>query len=52
MSQTEILTSQAYIDLRLATKELRNNHAILYDMIQKNLEKIVKPRSSHTNTMF
>eukprot|EP01126_Amoeba_proteus_P055257 TRINITY_DN6848_c0_g1_i1.p1 TRINITY_DN6848_c0_g1~~TRINITY_DN6848_c0_g1_i1.p1 ORF type:complete len:213 (-),score=31.03 TRINITY_DN6848_c0_g1_i1:135-773(-) len=46
------LDEKVYIDLHMSTKDLRNNHAILYDMIQKNLEKIMKPRSSHTSSMF
>jgi len=40
------LDEKEYIDLKLAYKELRNNYAILYDMITKNLEKIEQPRST------
>jgi hypothetical protein len=40
------LDEKEYIDLRLAWKDLRNNYAVLYDMILKNFEKIVRPRSS------
>jgi len=41
-----------YTDIITGMRDLRNNYAGLYDSIQKNLEKIVKPRSSHTSNMF
>jgi len=46
------LDEKTYIDLRCALRELRNYYATLYDMIQKNLEKIEKPRTSHSGSMF
>lgn len=38
--------------LKVCGVDLRNNYAILYDTIQKNIEKIMKPRSSNTNSMY
>jgi proteasome activator subunit 3 (PA28 gamma) len=47
------LDEKEYINLRLCCLDLRNNYAILYDMISKNLEKIKTPRSSnHMATML
>jgi proteasome activator subunit 3 (PA28 gamma) len=36
-----------FINLRMCCMDLRNNYAILHDMIMKNLEKIKMPRSSN-----
>jgi len=41
-----------YADNRLSSIDLRNNLAIVYDLITKNLDKIVKPRTSHMLEMF
>jgi len=41
-----------YTDIITGMRDIRNHYAGLYDSIQKNLEKIVKPRSSHTAAMF
>jgi hypothetical protein len=38
--------------LRLNAIDLRNNYAILYDMIHKNMDKIMKPRSSNTTLLY
>jgi len=47
------LDEKEFINLKLCCLDLRNNYAILYDMITKNLEKIRTPRSSnHHTTMF
>jgi len=47
------LDEKEFINLRLCCMDLRNNYAILYDMITKNLEKIKTPRSSnHMTTMI
>lgn len=32
--------------------DLRNNYAIIYDLLSKNIEKLVNPRSSNTSTMY
>jgi len=47
-----LLDEKQYLDVRLAYKDLRNNYAILDDVVQKNLDKLMKPRSSHTSNMF
>ena len=39
------LDQKEYLSLCMTLKELRNNYSILHDMISKNWEKIVKPRS-------
>jgi len=41
------LDEKEWINLRLCCLDLRNNYAILHDMIIKNLEKIKTPRSSN-----
>eukprot|EP01099_Mayorella_cantabrigiensis_P008570 TRINITY_DN807_c0_g5_i1.p1 TRINITY_DN807_c0_g5~~TRINITY_DN807_c0_g5_i1.p1 ORF type:complete len:268 (+),score=53.65 TRINITY_DN807_c0_g5_i1:112-915(+) len=42
-----------YLNLRCFCIDLRNNYAILHDMIVKNLEKITKPRASnHMESLF
>jgi proteasome activator subunit 3 (PA28 gamma) len=47
------LDEKEYINLKLCCLDLRNNYAILYDMITKNLEKIRTPRSSnHLSSLF
>lgn len=37
---------------RLLFIDLRNNYAILHDIIVKNLDKIRKPRSSHHSSLY
>lgn len=32
--------------------DLRNNYAILHDLLSKNLEKLVNPRSEHASSMY
>jgi len=47
------LDEKEFINLRLCALDLRNNYAILNDMIIKNLEKLKRPRSSnHMQHMF
>jgi len=47
------LDEKEYVTLRLCALDLRNNFAILHDMITKNLEKLKKPRASnHLSTIF
>jgi len=47
------LDEKEYINLRMCCMDLRNNYAILHDMILKNLEKIKTPRSSnHMSQIF
>jgi len=47
------LDEKEFINLRMCCMDLRNNYAILHDMILKNLEKIKTPRSSnHMSHIF
>lgn len=46
------LDEKQYVSMRLVLCELRNHYATLHDMITKNLEKIKKPRSSNSETMY
>ena len=39
-------------NLRLCAVDLRNNVAILFDVISKNLDRIKKPRSSNNASMY
>eukprot|EP00126_Sphaerothecum_destruens_P006090 Sdes_comp19208_c0_seq2m10077 len=49
----EELDEKELLNLKLCLIDLRNNYAILYDMITKNMEKIKKPRSTNLhNTMY
>lgn len=32
--------------------DLRNNYAVIWDLLVKNLEKLLHPRSSNTDTMY
>jgi len=41
------IDEKEFINLRMCCMDLRNNYAILHDMILKNLEKIKTPRSSN-----
>ncbi len=44
------LDEREFATLRLACTELRNNYAILHDIILKNIEKIKQPRSGDHHT--
>lgn len=41
------LDQKEYVSLKLCCADLRNNYAILHDVITKNWEKIKKPRSTN-----
>jgi len=41
-----------YSDMITGFRDLRNNYAGLYNILQKNFDKIIKPRSSHSAAMF
>jgi len=43
------LDEKHYLQLQLSCLDLRNNYAVLHDMITKNLEKIVAPRGNGDN---
>jgi len=47
------LDEEKYVSLQLCMLDLRNNYAILHDMITKNLDKIKTPRrSDHLASIF
>ncbi|GAB6020067.1 hypothetical protein CHUAL_002806 [Chamberlinius hualienensis] len=46
------LDEKEFLSLRLVLCELRNHYSTLHDLVTKNLEKIKKPRSSNTDTMY
>lgn len=46
------LDEKEFISLRFVILELRNHYASLHDIIMKNLDKIKKPRSSNTDSMY
>jgi len=46
------LDEKEFLSMRLVVSELRNHYAALYDLISKNWEKIIVPRSSNTDNMY
>eukprot|EP01137_Pigoraptor_chileana_P016776 Opistho-2@73864 len=46
------LDEKEYTNLRMCIVDLRNNYAILNDMIHKNIDKIRKPRNTNTQTLY
>jgi len=47
------LDEKEFLSLRLVLSEVRNHYATLYDLITKNIEKIVKPRTTnHAHSMY
>eukprot|EP01128_Nolandella_sp_AFSM9_P006316 TRINITY_DN3221_c0_g1_i1.p1 TRINITY_DN3221_c0_g1~~TRINITY_DN3221_c0_g1_i1.p1 ORF type:complete len:244 (-),score=77.21 TRINITY_DN3221_c0_g1_i1:34-765(-) len=46
------LDQKQEVELRLAFKDLRNNYALVDDLVMKNIEKLTKPRSSNMSAMF
>jgi len=46
------LDEKEFVSLRLILCELRNQYSSLHDVIQKNLEKIKKPRTAHNDHLF
>ena len=47
------LDDKEFINLKYCTLDLRNNYAILHDIITKNLEKLRTPRnSSHLSSIM
>ncbi|CAM9683840.1 unnamed protein product [Heterosigma akashiwo] len=41
-----------YVNLKITALDLRNNYIIMYDLLHKNLERILKPRSSAGQEMM
>ncbi|XP_074602744.1 proteasome regulator gamma [Brevipalpus obovatus] len=48
---TEI-DEKEWLHLQLVCKEVRNHYNVLFDLITKNWEKLICPRSSNADTMF
>jgi len=46
------LDQKEYINLKLSCLDMRNNLAIVYDMLTKNIDKITKPRTSHSHSLY
>lgn len=46
------LDEKEYVNMVMSIKELRNNYSILHDMINKNWDKISKPRSEAAMAMY
>jgi len=46
------LDEKEFLSLRIVLSEVRNHYAALYDLITKNMEKIVRPRSSNTENLY
>jgi len=46
------LDEKEFVSLRLILCELRNQYSSLHDVIQKNLDKIKKPRTAHNDHLF
>jgi proteasome activator subunit 2 (PA28 beta) len=46
------LDEKEYINMCMTIKELRNNYSILHDMISKNWDKIRKPRSESSMSIY
>lgn len=40
-----------WINLKFSTLEMRNNYSMLYELLHKNWEKVVKPRAADSNRM-
>ena len=48
----EELDSKQFVSLRFMLSENRNHYCTMADLINKNMEKIRKPRSSHSAPMY
>jgi len=46
------LDEKEFLSLRIVVSEVRNHYAALYDLITKNMEKIVRPRSSNAENLY
>jgi hypothetical protein len=46
------LDEKEYINMVMTIKELRNNYSILHDMISKNWDKIRKPRTDSSMSLY
>eukprot|EP00731_Ephydatia_muelleri_P034780 Em0076g13a len=48
----EEFDEKAFCGFRLICREVRNIYIVLYDMIVKNFEKVRKPRSENTGSLY
>jgi len=48
----EELDERQYMSLSLTLHEIRNRYSTLHDIVIKNLDKIKKPRSSNTDSLY
>ncbi|OXA52101.1 Proteasome activator complex subunit 3 [Folsomia candida] len=46
------IDEKEFISLRLIISEIRNHYASLFDLISKNWEKIIKPRTSNSENLY
>jgi len=46
------LDEKEFLSLRIVVSEVRNHYAALYDLITKNMEKIVRPRTSNAENLY
>jgi len=46
------LDEKEFLSLRIVLSEIRNHYAAMYDLIAKNWEKIIRPRTSNAESMF
>lgn len=46
------LDEKEFVTLRMVLTEIRNRYATMYDMIGKNWEKVMRPRSSNAENMY
>lgn len=48
----EEFDERIYLLMSLNMIEIRNHYSTLHDIVMKNFDKIKKPRSSNTNSMY
>lgn len=48
----EEIDETQYLLMALAMHEIRNGYSTLHDIVIKNLDKIKKPRSSNTDSLY
>lgn len=46
------LDDKEFVNLRVLSLDLKNEHTILHDLILKNMDKLLSPRSSHMSHMM
>jgi len=46
------LDEKEFLSLRIVMSEIRNHYAAMYDLVAKNWEKIMRPRSSNAENLY